>query len=190
MNLKELMGEQWKEDLTVEEITAFLETLELPKEEAVETPENVVSKAVFDKAASELASYKKQVKQLQQAQQSEEERRASEIRELQNSVVRLKAEKAFAPLNIDASDLLDSLLGDGGVDIEGAIASISSLVATVRNDAVQSAKKDLLKDTPKPSQAPSTEKVRSLKDMSVTEQMKFAAENPMEYKQMIQRGDI
>ena len=75
MDLKELLGEAFKEDMTLEEVQTALADKELV--DAATVPQNVVEKKVFDKTASELSALKKQLKDLERAKMTEEEQRAA-----------------------------------------------------------------------------------------------------------------
>ena len=59
MNLKELLGDAYREDMTLEEVEQALEGINLV--DPAKLPKSV-SKEVFDKTASELARVKKSLR--------------------------------------------------------------------------------------------------------------------------------
>lgn len=63
MNLKELLGDVYKEGMTFEEVEKALEGIELPKETVVDNTELTKLKNMLNKASSEAADYKKQLRQ-------------------------------------------------------------------------------------------------------------------------------
>jgi uncharacterized coiled-coil protein SlyX len=74
MDLKTLLGDDYKDGMTIEEINAaladknFVDSSTLPKS---------VSKEVFDKTASELAAVKKKLRELQESSMTAEENNTS-----------------------------------------------------------------------------------------------------------------
>ena len=71
MNLKELLGDAYREDMTLEEVEQALEGINLV--DPAKLPKSV-SKEVFDKTASELARVKKELKELQEKNMTAEEK--------------------------------------------------------------------------------------------------------------------
>lgn len=89
-DLKALLGDKYKEGMTIEELMAL--EIEEPK---VDTSK-YVSKELYDKAASETANYKKQMR----ANMSEAEQKAladaEKLKSLEDEVAQLKTEKTIA----------------------------------------------------------------------------------------------
>ena len=85
MNLKDILGEKYKEDLTVSEIESLLAEKEVVlKEELVAEKERYNAlKESLDKATSESATYKRQIRELEQASMTEEEKQSAEMKEFQ-----------------------------------------------------------------------------------------------------------
>ena len=81
MTLKEMLGDAFKEGMTVEEITAALAKMEAPKP-AGDDEKYAKLKAAFDKTASEAADFKRKLRE----SQTEEERRASEDKEARDKI--------------------------------------------------------------------------------------------------------
>ena len=157
MDLKTLLGDDYKEGMTVEEINAaladknFVDSSTLPKS---------VSKEVFDKTASELAAVKKKLRELQESSMTAEEKlkvETEKTQELQKTyakeLAKLKAKEVFVTAGLtetDYSPLLDVVITE---DEEVTVSRAKSMVNVInaQKQAVEKAvKAELLKDTPKP----------------------------------------
>lgn len=91
MNLQELLGDAYKEDLTVEEISAAIEKLDLV--DRTSAIKGMVRKDTFDKTASELAGLKKQLRaKLSEEEQTKLEREARD-KELMDELEELRKDK-------------------------------------------------------------------------------------------------
>ena len=76
MSLKALLGDAYREDMTVAEIEAALAGRRIVDADSLP---KMVSKEVFDKTASELYRYKKELKALQEQNMTAEERLKAEL---------------------------------------------------------------------------------------------------------------
>jgi len=156
-SLKELLGDAYKEGITLEEIeTALAEKDLVDRTELGE----VVSKATFDKTASELSALKKELKKLKESSMTAEEKVQAELdkaTELQKQYARelakLKAKEIFIGAGLtekDYTSLLDVVVSEDE-DLTASRAKAMVDVINVQKQAVEKAvKADLLKGTPKP----------------------------------------
>ncbi len=157
MDLKTLLGESYKEGMTVEEIEKALSGLNLVDPSTL--PKSV-SKEVFDKTASELAKVKKELKALQESTMTEEERLKKETekaQELQKTYARelskLKATEIFVAAGLSEDDyapLLDVVVTEDGETTKARAKSVVDLISAQRAAVEKAVKAELLKGTPKP----------------------------------------
>lgn len=180
MELKELLGNEYKDEMTVEEINKVLSTKEFVEKDKYDR-----LKTSFDKTASETAKYKKQL----EGANTEKETQMTEKSELEK-----KVEEMQKHLNI--SDTKAKLLGlgyDNDLATECATAMVDGDIDTVircqtsfKDKTVSSVKSDVLKETPKPETGSkeSNLTLADLRKMSVADQYKFSKEHPDEYKKL------
>lgn len=157
MNLKELLGDAYKEGMTFEEIEAALADKELVDPSTL--PKSV-SKEVFDKTASELSKVKKELQALKEASMTAEEKVQEELNKAQDlqktyakELAKLKAKEIFVEAGLiekDYASLLDAVVSE---DEEVTTTRAKAMVAVInaQKQAVEQAvKAELLKGTPKP----------------------------------------
>ena len=183
-NLKELLGDKYKEGMTIEEL------MDLDVEEPKVDLSKFVSKELYDKAASDTANYKKQLK----ANMSEAEQKAAEEAERYAAIVaerdQLKAEKAIA----ESAKGLIAIGYDEATATEVATALFHGDTETVikaQAKFVDAQKKAVLaeavKNTPVPPAAGSggVEITKeALRKMTPMERFEFSQKNPEQYKQI------
>lgn len=155
--LKELLGESWKDDITVEEIQEALKDRQLVDKKSLP---KTVTKATFDKTASELASLKKELRELQQSSMTAEEQLQIAMDEANalkdqytRDISRLRVKEVFTESGLredDYKDVIDTLVSDDEtVSLERATKIVQMMKA--REELVEKAvREQLLKDTPKP----------------------------------------
>ena len=182
-NLKDLLGDKYKDGMTIEEIMAL--DVETPKVDMTK----FVSKELYDKAASDTANYKKQLK----ANMSEAEQKAAEEAERYAAIVaerdQLKAEKAIAEnakgliaIGYDeelANEVATALLtGDTETVIKAQAKFVDAQKKAVLAEAV--------KNTPiPPAGSGGVEMTKeALRKMSPMERFEFAQKNPEQYKEI------
>ena len=183
-NLKSLLGDKYKEGMTIEEL------MSLDVDEPKVDMSKFVSKELFDKAASETANYKKQLK----ANMSEAEQKAAEEAEKYAAIVaerdQLKQEKAIAEnakglvaIGYDealANEVATALFnGDAAAVIKAQAKFVDAQKKAVLAEAV--------KETPAPPADNGGEKVmtkENLMKMSPAERFEFSQKNPEEYKKL------
>lgn len=148
MDLKALLGEDYREDMTIEEVSALLATKNLVDKSVLD---GYVSKSVFDKTASEAADYKKKWRATQteaeQAAQAEAERQAQiqeELASLRRKTTVAEYEKNFLRLGYDAESA--SQIAEAQHD--GDMDTVFSIQAKFAENMQKTIKANILKDMP------------------------------------------
>lgn len=157
MGLKKLLGDDYKEDLTIEEINELLEGKNFVDPETL--PKSV-DKKVFDKTASELAAIKKKLKAVEQAAMTDEEKIKEEMQkatELQNQfqreLAKIRAKEIFVEAGLKAEDytlILDSVVTEDEETTQTRAEAMVKLVNAQKEAVEKAVKAELLKGTPKP----------------------------------------
>lgn len=194
MNLKELLGDAYKENMTIDEVNEALANITAPK---------TVSKEVFDKTASELASSKKLVRELQEklreleesSMTAEEKLKAETERtqELQKALSQklsaLKAKEIFVTAGLsekDYSPLLDVVVSDSEETTVNRAKAMIKVINAQKAATEAAVKAELMKNTPAPASGTVDDgKItrEQFAKMTLIEKQKFAKENPELYKQ-------
>lgn len=144
MELKDLLGESYKEDMTIEDISAALADKSLV--DPTTLPPSV-DKATFDKTASDLAEAKKQLK----AKQTDDERlveeqrqRDTEFSNMQKELAKMKHEKSFVAAGYDektAASLTEHLVSG---NMDEFVKVQSSYLSGAKEQIYASTKAELL----------------------------------------------
>lgn len=147
--LSELLGEAWKEGMTVEEVSAALEA-----KKAGNDAEMTRLKNALNKANSEAAEYKKQIRQ----NQSEEDRKAAEQKEEWDRIVK---ENTDLKRSMNISTQKAKLIGLGYEEklaeetatamIDGDVEKIVSNQGIFLESVKKTQKENLMKSTPRPA---------------------------------------
>ncbi len=181
-DLKSLLGDKYKEDMTLEEILSL--DIELPKPDT----KGLISKEHFDRVASEAANYKKQLK----AKMTEDEQKAAEDAEKWEALVqennKLKAEKAISEsakkliaMGYDETlaTTVATALHDG--DTETVLSSQAKFIEAQKKAVLAQA----VQETPTPPAAAGNTDIpitkETLRQMSPLERLEFSEKNPEEY---------
>jgi hypothetical protein len=184
-DLKTLLGDQYKEGMTLEELMTL--EVELPKPDT-SAYDNL--KKRFDEVASEAANYKKQLR----ANMSEAEQKAAadaeKFADMESELKKLKADKAIAE---NAKGLI-AIGYDETLASEVAAALFNGdakAVIQAHGKFVEAQKKavlaEALKNSPIPPAAGSsgTDLTKEdLRKMSPMERFEFSQKNPEQYKQI------
>ena len=191
MNLKELLGDAYREDMTLEEVEQALEGINLV--DPAKLPKSV-SKEVFDKTASELARVKKELKELQEKNMTAEEKLKLELEKAAESqaqykreLAKLRATEIFVAAGLTEDDyktLLDIVVSEDEEVTKARAKSMVDVIASQKAAVEKAVKAELLKGTPKPEPGDPS-KGMSLEDfrkMSLMEKQRFARENPELYQ--------
>lgn len=197
MTLKELLGEDYKEEMTVEEVELALsgKTLVDPN-----TLPKTVKKDVFDKVASELAQLKRENKELKTSQLSDEEalkEKLKEADELKQQYIldknRIKAQEIFVGAGLVGEEI-DKLLSMAVSETEEqTIQKAQSLIDVIasKTEATQrKTKEELIKGTPQPKiggQPNLTITKEAFDKFSYKERVELMNTQPEEYKRLTEQ---
>ena len=193
-DIQSLLGEEYREGMTIEEINAvlanrqFVDPTTLPKS---------VEKHIFDKTASELSKVKKELNELKNNNLSDEEKvnaaiAAADARanEYSAKLNRLDVEKLFMADGLtedDYADLIEDIVSE---DSEKTMKLAKSLLTVVKNQksaAEKALRAELLKKTPKPPAGePGGEEMTldKFRKLSPKERYDFSVSKPEEYKKL------
>lgn len=168
------------ENMTPEEKLAALEAYEPDMS-------GFVSKATFDKTASELAAAKKSLKEKMSEEEAKALKDAEEKAELLARVKQLEDEKM---LNTYVNSYLamgyDEKLAKSSAEalVKGDMETVFKLQRTHAETQEKTLRAELLKQTPQPQGGNSGSEVtvEKFQKMSLIEKQKFATENPEQYK--------
>jgi len=157
MDLKTLLGDAYKENMTLDEINEALEGMSLVDPSTL--PKSV-SKEVFDKTASELAKVKKQLKELQEKSMTDEEKLQAELekavesqRQYVKELAKLRAKEIFVEAGLTESDyssILDAVVSEDEETTKARAKSMVDLISAQKAAVEKAVKAELLKGTPKP----------------------------------------
>ena len=186
MNLKEVLGDAYKEGMAFEEVEAALEKVTVPEDHSAEIER---LKNALSKSNSEAAGYKKQLREKMTEDEQKKQKEQEEREELQNKYDKLLRESVIAKNKAKLvalgyeealADETAEAMADGDSDkvFANQQKHLASFEKKVRAEA--------LKDTPKPtpdgdSKTMTLEKFRKL---NPTERHKFYTEHPEEYKEL------
>lgn len=189
MNIKELLGDAYKDDMSIEEINTALEGKNLV--DASELPPTV-SKSTYDKTASELAKAKSRISELENANLSDNEKLKKALEdakkvkdEYNRKSIRLDVENVFVSGGLKEEDykgVIDSIVTDNAETSVETAKNLISLITNQKKAAEQAVKKefqDALKKPPAGGDGALTKE--DFDKMNLTEKAKFKAENPEQY---------
>lgn len=156
MDLKTLMGENYKEAMTIEEINAFLsdKTLVDPT-----TLPKTVTKETFDHTASEAAKYKRELNELKTKSMTDDEKISAALKEAETAkstyakkFSELKAREVFVAAGLSEKDyekLLDTIVSDDETATKSKAQSLVDLIASQKAAIEKAVRAELMKETPK-----------------------------------------
>jgi len=187
MDLKALLGDAYKEGMTIEEIEAALADKNLVDPDTL--PKSV-PKDVFDKTASELAKAKKELKALQEQSMTAEEKLQAELEKAASvqstyarELAKLRAKEVFVEAGLtekDYSPILDAIITEDEEITKGRAKALVDLIASQKAALEKALKAEFLKGTPQPpaGQGGTVVTKEVFDKMSTLEQIKFKNENP------------
>lgn len=151
-NIQALLGDSYREGMTNDEIVEALNGITLPQNNSDEVDR--LHKA-YDKAASEAADYKKQLK----ARMSEEEKRSAEEAEkyktMEEENAQLRKQIALSDLTakfitsgLDADTAVKTAEAAYGGDFDTVVANFNARLESAVKTAKESAKAELLEQNP------------------------------------------
>lgn len=186
MNIKDLLGDAYKEGMTVEEIETALENVSMPEDNSAEMER---LRTALSKSNSEAANYKKQLREKMTEDEAKQQKEQEEREELQSKYDKLLRETVISKnkAKLMALGYEEALADETAIamtdgDSEKVFANqqkhLTSFEKKIRAEA--------LKNTPKPtpdgdSKTMTIEKFRKL---NPTERHMFEMEHPDEYKEL------
>ncbi len=157
MDIKTLLGDAYREGMTIDEINAaladknFVDPATLPKS---------VSKEVFDKTASKLAKVEKELKELQETTMTADEKLKAEMEKATNAQLtymkelsKLREKEIFVSAGLTESDyssILDAVVSEDEETTKTRAKSMVDLISAQKAAVEKAVKAELLKGTPKP----------------------------------------
>lgn len=192
MDLKTLLGDAYRENMTLDEINEALEGVSLVDPS---TLPKTVNKDVFDKTASELAKVKKQLKELQEKSMTDEEKLQAELEKAVESqqqytreLAKLRAKEIFVEAGLTEEDyepLLEVVVTGDEETTKTHAKNMVKVIEAQRVATEASVKAELLKNTRKPPAGNGEGEVtkEQFKKMNLIEKQKFARENPELYQE-------
>lgn len=193
MELKDLLGKDYRDDLTIDEINAlladknFVDPSTLPKS---------VEKSVFDKTASELAKVKKELRALKEQTMSDEEKIQEELKKAQEAqttyareLSKLRAKEIFVEAGLtetEYSSILDTVISDDEEVTKTRAKTMIELIANQKKLAEEKLKKELLKNTPSPrkGEGSSTISKEDFQKMGWRERVELKQQNPELFREL------
>ena len=163
------------EAMSAEEKLAALEAMDLPDVDKI--------KAALDKASSEAANYKKQLRERMTEDEAKAAKDAEDRAAIMKELEDLRAEKVvdqntakFLGLGYDEKLARETAKAMAAGDTELVFKNHAKFIA----DREKALKAEILKNTPTPPAGDGAEKISrdDFKKMTLTEKQKFARENP------------
>ena len=186
MNIKDLLKDTYKEDMSAEDILKALEDVELPGDNSSEIER---LKNALSKSNSEAADYKRQLKEKMSAEELKAKEDAEKWEEMEKNYNALLKEKA---VSTNKSKLLalgyDESLADETAEAmaNGELDKVFANQKKHLESVEKRIRSEILKDTPKPDGGNSSNQMtkEKLRGMTSQERYKFSVEHPEEYKQI------
>lgn len=193
MDIKTLLGDAYKEGMTIDEINAaladknFVDPATLPKS---------VSKEVFDKTASELAKVKKELKEMQEKTMTADEKLKAELEKATAAQItyakelsKLRAKEIFVEAGLAESEynkILDAVVSEDEETTKSRAKSMVEIISAQKAAVEKAVKAELLKSTPKPPAGGSDSVVtkEQFDKMGWKERVELKQTNPEMYKQL------
>lgn len=189
MDLKRILGDIYKDEMTAEELKAAIEAVELPQ---------MIEKSKFDKTASEAAEFKRLYKELETSKLSESEKLAKQLEEAEATKAQYQAmmrgatiRETLAQAGFPNEKLAQSLIENTNFVSDDSLKSVvNSLIDTfkgIKGDTEKRVKAEVLMDTPAPPPSAGEPSSRDRYDkMNFTERAQFKIDHPEEYKAMME----
>ena len=184
MNIKDLLKDAYKEGMTIEEINAALEGIELPTDNSAEVER---LKTALSKSNSEAADYKKQLREKMSADELKAKEEADKMTELQTKYDALLKESEITKnkarlLALGYEDKLATETAEAMTN--GEIDKVFANQKKHLDSVEKKIREEVLSSTPRPTGGNGSETMTldNFKKMPIEEQMKFANEHPEEYK--------
>lgn len=173
------------ESMSAEEKLAALEALEIPEPDYT----GFVKKELLEKANSEAAGYKKQLRERMSEEEAAKAKAAEELASAMAELESLRADKAVSEYTAQFLGIgYDEALAKSTAQAiqKGDMAAMFKNHAKFVAEREKALKAELLKDTPAPPAGDPTTGVdkKAFSKMTLLEKQKFAEENPEQYKEI------
>ena len=184
MKIQDLLKDAYKEGMTVAEIEAALEAVEIPADQSAEIER---LKTALSKSNSENAEWKKKHREAL----SEEERKAQEMAdrmkelEEQNATLLRDSSVSKHKAKFLGMGYEEALASDAAVAmVDGDMEKLFSYQQKHQEALEKKIRADILKSTPKPvpDKTDGAVTLEKLRKMSPQERLEFSEKNPEEYK--------
>lgn len=191
MDLKTLLGDKYKDGMSIEDVEEALKGINLVDPDSI--PKGV-SKEVFDKTAAELARYKRELKELREANMTAEEKLSAELKKAQELQLRyarefsaLRAKEVFVNAGLtedEYNSIIEFVVSDDEETTISRAKAVVALVESQRKATEKAVKADLMKDAPRPKQGKSPGGItkEEFSKLSLLEKQRFAKEFPEVYQ--------
>lgn len=184
MNIKDLLGDAYKEGMTVEEITAALEKVSLPDDSSAEMEK---LKSALSKSNSAAADYKKQLRAKQTEDEAAKQKEQEEREELQSKYEQLlhKTSVSENKAKLMAVGYDEKLANETAEAMaKGDLEKVFANQKTHLEAFEKKVRAEALKDTPPPvgGEGDKTMTLEKFRKMSSQERLDFSEKNPEEYK--------
>lgn len=191
MNLKDLLGDTYKDGMTVEEIEAALGDITLPSDNSSEIER---LKAALSKSNSEAAGYKKQLREKMTEDEQKAQKEAEERAELQEKYDELlhKTEVSENKARLLALGYDEKLANETAeAMVNGDLEKVFSNQLKHQQNLEKKIRADVLKDTPPPvgGDGDDVMTLEKLKQMSTEQRYEFSIKNPEQYKTLYEGGN-
>ena len=186
MNIKDLLKDAYKEGMTIDEINAALEGIELPTDNSAEVER---LKNALSKSNSEAADYKKQLREKMSADEIKAKEDSDKYEDLQSKYDALLKESEITKnkarlLTLGYEDKLATETAEAIVngDTDKVFANQKKHLDSVEKRI----REEVLTSTPRPTGGNGSETMTldKFRKMPIEEQFKFANEHPEEYKKL------
>lgn len=172
------------QNMTAEEKLAALEALELPDPDF----SGFVKKELLDKANSEAAGYKRQLRERMSEDEAAKAKAAEDLAGVMEELEQLRADKAISEYTAQFLGLgYDEALAKSTAQAiqKGDMSVMFKNHAKFVADKEKTLRAELLKDTPAPPAGDGDKGVtrEAFSKMTLAEKAKFAQENPDRYKE-------
>ena len=186
MNIKDLLGDAYKEGMTIDDINTALAGIEMPTDSSAEIDR---LKNALSKSNSEAAEYKKQLREKMSAEELKAKEDAEKLEALIKERDALLREKTISGHKAQylALGYEESLANETAEAL--ANGELDKVFANQKkhNESVEKKiRADVLKGTPKPEGGTGSETITKeiFSKMSIAEQYKYSVEHPEEYKKL------
>ena len=191
MNIKDLLGDAYREGMTLSEIEAALDAVSLPEDKTAEVERLT---AALSKSNGEAAEYKRQLRAKMTEDEAAKQREADERADLQAKYDALVRESAISKHKAKLVALgYDEKLADETAEaiVDGDMERVIKNQEKNLKAAEQRVRADVLRETPKPvpdgdGNTMTKEKFRGL---SPAERYEYSVRHPEEYKQLYTGGN-